>query len=59
MQHSTKLKEVFNFREQKSKELKRLISYSEALALWLTQPIQHVHSTTPQFSIKRFYKGVG
>ena len=59
MQHSEKLKEVFNFREQKSRELKRLLSYSEALALWLTQPVQCVQSNASQFSFKRIYKGVG
>jgi hypothetical protein len=59
MQYSERLREVFNFREQKSKELKRLISYSEALALWLTQPVQSVQSSSTQFSIKRIYKGVG
>lgn len=31
------LKKVFQFREKKEREFKRNISYSEAVALWLTE----------------------
>lgn len=34
---SEKFKEILEFRERKSKELKRLISFSEAIALWLSE----------------------
>jgi hypothetical protein len=34
---SEKFKEILEFREKKSKELKRLISFSEAIALWLSE----------------------
>ena len=39
MQSSEYLKLILDFREQKSKELKRLISYSEAIALWLSESV--------------------
>lgn len=35
-----KFKELLEFREKKSRELKRLISFSEAIALWLSENLQ-------------------
>lgn len=35
-----KFKELLEFREKKSQELKRLISFSEAIALWLSESLQ-------------------
>ncbi len=31
------LQRIIEFREKKSRELKRLLSFSEALALWMTR----------------------
>lgn len=35
-----KFKELLEYREKKSQELKRLISFSEAIALWLSESLQ-------------------
>lgn len=37
---SEKFKELLEFREKKSQELKRLISFSEAIALWLSENLK-------------------
>ncbi len=45
---SDNLKKIFKFREKKSKEFKRNISYSEAVALWLTENTKNTASQKPQ-----------
>lgn len=48
MRTSENLKRIFKFREKKSKEFKRNISYSEAVALWLTENTQNNSSQKAQ-----------
>jgi hypothetical protein len=45
---SEKFKEILEFREKKSKELKRLISFSEAIALWLSENLTLKISHSPK-----------
>ena len=45
---SEKFKEILEFREKKSKELKRLISFSEAIALWLSENMKLKMPRTPK-----------
>ena len=41
-------KRILEFREKKSKELKRLISYSEAVALWISESFLLKPTTDPE-----------
>ena len=45
---SEHLKKIFKFKEKKAKELKRNISYSEAVALWLTEKTKNETDSKPQ-----------
>ncbi len=46
------LKKILEFREKKSRELKRILSYGEAIALWLSESLV----VKPKSSIKNFFK---
>lgn len=45
---SEKFKDILEYQEKKSRELKRLISFSEAIALWLSENLKITVAHSPK-----------